>query len=346
MSEYIETDDASYFRVRRQAYVSAELHRRELHEIFDDSWLYAAHLSELREPGDFITRDVGGRNLIIQRRADGEPAVYLNACAHRGAKVCAERQGNSQRFTCPYHGWTYDSHGSLIGLPDKAAYQHAGQCHPELSLTRVKHAVYRNFLFIHYAARQPSLETYLGQAKDYIDLICDQSEAELEIIPGGFEHSIKANWKLLAENGVDAYHLPFAHKRYLEYLNTLGTDPESHKRHGRGEALGNGHALIISGPPSTGRPIAYWSPLFPEALKPSIAAKFERLVERFGQARAEDIAHTNKSLFIFPNLVINDILGLNIRSFFPTAADEVSVTVWGAGFADETRESGRRGSMG
>ncbi|MGY0523050.1 aromatic ring-hydroxylating dioxygenase subunit alpha, partial [Pseudomonas aeruginosa] len=87
---------------------------------------------------------------------------------------------------------------------------------------------------------------------------------------------------------------------------------------GRGEALGNGHALIISGPPSTGRPIAYWSPLFPEALKPSIAAKFERLVERFGQARAEDIAHTNKSLFIFPNLVINDILGLNIRSFFPT----------------------------
>ncbi|MBY9850964.1 aromatic ring-hydroxylating dioxygenase subunit alpha [Pseudomonas aeruginosa] len=194
MSEYIETDDASYFRVRRQAYVSAELHRRELHEIFDDSWLYAAHLSELREPGDFITRDVGGRNLIIQRRADGEPAVYLNACAHRGAKVCAERQGNSQRFTCPYHGWTYDSHGSLIGLPDKAAYQHAGQCHPELSLTRVKHAVYRNFLFIHYAARQPSLETYLGQAKDYIDLICDQSEAELEIIPGGFEHSIKANW--------------------------------------------------------------------------------------------------------------------------------------------------------
>ncbi|MDF5979835.1 hypothetical protein P4114_25325 [Pseudomonas aeruginosa] len=78
--------------------------------------------------------------------------------------------------------------------------------------------------------------------------------------------------------------------------------------------------------------------MFPEALKPSIAAKFERLVERFGQARAEDIAHTNKSLFIFPNLVINDILGLNIRSFFPTAADEVSVTVWGAGFADETRE--------
>ena len=125
MSEYIETDDASYFRVRRQAYDSAELHRRELHEIFDDSWLYAAHSASCASPATSSLRDVGGRNLIIQRRADGEP-VYLNACAHRGAKVCAERQGNSQRFTCPYHGWTYDSHGSLIGLPDKAAYQHAG----------------------------------------------------------------------------------------------------------------------------------------------------------------------------------------------------------------------------
>ena len=99
---------------------------------------------------------------------------------------------------------------------------------------------------------------------------------------------------------MDAYHLPFAHKRYLEYLNTLGTDPESHKRHGRGEALGNGHALIISGPPSTGRPIAYWSPLFPEALKPSIAAKFERLVERFGQARAGTSPTPTKACSSFP----------------------------------------------
>ncbi|MGV8744056.1 Rieske 2Fe-2S domain-containing protein, partial [Pseudomonas aeruginosa] len=58
----------------------------------------------------------------------------MNVGAHRGATVCAERQGNSQRFTCPYQGWTYDSDGSVRGLPEKAAHLHAGQCHPELSL--------------------------------------------------------------------------------------------------------------------------------------------------------------------------------------------------------------------
>lgn len=338
MSEFIQTDDATFFRVDRQAYVSPELYRRELTEIFDRTWLYAAHDSELREAGDFLTREVGGRELILQRQADGSLAVYLNACAHRGARVCNERAGNTQRFTCPYHGWTYDGQGALIGVPDRSAYGQAGHCDLQQSLSRVRHDSYRGFVFIHYGRNAISLDQHLSGARAYIDLILDQSEAQLEIIPGAFDHAIKANWKLLAENGVDAYHLPFAHKRYLEYLDTLGTDPASHRRSGRGEALGNGHALIMSGPPSTGRPIAYWSPLFPEELKPSIEAKFDGLVQRFGQARAEDIAHTNKSLFIFPNLVINDILGLNIRTFFPRGADQVSVTVWGAGFADETSE--------
>lgn len=338
MNGFVETDNLSYFRVNRQAYVSSQVYQQELDEVFEKSWLYLAHLSELSAAGDFLTRDVGGRNLIIQRQDNDEITVFLNACAHRGARVCAESQGNTQRFTCPYHGWTYDGRGALVGQPDKAAYEFRGQCDRSLKLHQVTHEVYKGFVFIHFAPSQQSLREYLGQAADYIDLILDQSQASLEIIPGAFEHAIEANWKLLAENGVDAYHLPFAHKRYLEYLNTLGTDPASHKRTGLGLALGNGHALIMSGPPSTGRPIAYWSPLFPEQLKASIATRFEQLVERFGQDRAEAIAHTNKSLFIFPNLVINDILGLNIRTFFPVSATQVNVTVWGAGFSDESQQ--------
>jgi len=335
---FIETDNLSYFKVNREAYVSPQVYQQELEAVFDKSWLYLAHLSEVPAAGDFLTRDVGGRNLIFQRQGNGELAVFLNACSHRGARVCSEPQGNTQRFNCPYHGWTYDTAGSLIGQPDKAAYEHHGQCNLDLSLTRIKHSVYKGFVFIHFARTQNTLEDYLGQAVDYIDLILDQSESSLEIIPGAFDHAIQGNWKLLAENGVDAYHLPFAHKRYLEYLNSLGTDPVSHKRTGEGLSLGNGHGLIMSGPPSTGRPIAYWSPLFPEALKAPIADKFEHLVQRFGLARAQTIAHTNKSLFIFPNLVINDILGLNIRTFFPVSATQVNVTVWGAGFSNESRE--------
>lgn len=117
MSEYIETDDASYFRVRRQAYVSAELHRRELHEIFDDSWLYAAHLSELREPGDFITRDYAGRFFCPQcgssvfSRSTDEIEVSLGAL------------DAPDQFQPTYELWTIRREGWLPAFPLARHYE-------------------------------------------------------------------------------------------------------------------------------------------------------------------------------------------------------------------------------
>lgn len=336
---FIETDNENYFRVHRHVYVCQDTWRRELSDIFDKSWLYAGHASELRTPGDFVTRKIGGRPIILIKDAiSGAPRAFLNACVHRGAVICPERKGNGARFVCPYHGWIYDASGALTGVPGRPAYGRGGEGLPELSLTRVALDDYRGFLFINFSEPATTLGDYLGAAKDYIDLVCDQSEGDLEILPEHLHHSIRANWKLLAENGVDAYHLPHAHKRFLDHLDSLGTDPNSHKRSGVGRALGGGHAVIKSGPPSTGRPIAYWSPLFPSEMKPVIDRRFEDLVGRVGAQRAEDMAHTNRSLFIFPNLVINDILGLNIRTFFPISPDEVEVTVWGAGFSNETPE--------
>lgn len=333
----VKTDHKTYFRVHREAYVSDDIWRQELKELFDKSWLYAGHESELAEPGEFQARKVGGRPVILIRGDDGQIRAFLNACAHRGASVCGEASGHAKRFTCPYHGWTYGTDGHLVGLPGYSAYTCEGTL-PKLGLAAVEIQSYRGFLFVCFCEPTCSLREHLGNATDYIDLVCDQSEAPLQIIPGALHHGLHANWKLLAENGVDAYHLPHAHKRFLDFINVLGTDPASHKRTGVGHSLGNGHAVIKSGPPSTGRPIAYWSPLFPVEMKPVIAQRYIDLMARVGAERARDMALTNRSLFIFPNLVINDILGLNIRTFFPTGPDKVEVTVWGAGFADETTE--------
>nr|WP_202071054.1 aromatic ring-hydroxylating dioxygenase subunit alpha [Methylocystis sp. Sn-Cys] len=337
--QFVETDNKNFFRVHRQVYVCEDTWRRELTQIFDKCWLYAGHASEFGKPGDFLTRKIGGRPVILVRDVASEtPLAFLNACAHRGAVVCSDAKGTTKRFACPYHGWMYDTSGALTGVPGRSAYGRIGEGLPERSLPQIKLDDYRGFLFISFGEPSASLASYLGGAKEYIDLVCDQSEGSVEVLPEHLHHSIRANWKLLAENGVDAYHLPIAHKRFLDLLDSLGTDPNSHKRSGIGYALGGGHAVIKSGPPSTGRPIAYWSPLFPAEMKAEIDKKFDDLVARVGRRRAEDMAHTNRSLFIFPNLVINDILGLNIRTFFPTSPDEVEVTVWGAGFSDETTE--------
>ena len=77
--------------------------------------LYAGHESEVPQTGDFLTRRVGGRPLIIVHSSDGQIRVFHNSCRHRGATVCRHTRGNARHFTCFYHNWTYDNQGRLDG---------------------------------------------------------------------------------------------------------------------------------------------------------------------------------------------------------------------------------------
>ena len=333
---YIKTDGETFFRVEREVYTDQNIFKGELENIFDKCWLYAFHKSEISGDTNFLTRQIGGRPVLITKDNNGVVTAFLNSCNHRGAIVCSQEKGNSKKFTCPYHGWQYNQKGKINKLPGKDAY--GSNCSlKNNSLYQIKMQHYRGFYFLHYSEPEVSLQLYLGNACEYLDMMCDQSESELEIIEGAHKHDINANWKLLAENGVDAYHLPFAHKRFLDWIDDLGATT-SHTRTGIGLDLGNGHSVIKSGPPSTGRPIAYWSPLFSEDMKPVIDKRWKNLVTRFGEKKAYDIGKTNRSLFIFPNVVFNDILGLNIRTFFPNSENNLSITVWGAGFKDESEQ--------
>ncbi len=86
---------------------------------------YAGHTSEIPQPGDFPTRRVAGRSLILVRSADGVVRVLLNTCTHRGAQVYRESCGNTKTFQCFYHAWTFDTDGRLVGVPGEDAYSAA-----------------------------------------------------------------------------------------------------------------------------------------------------------------------------------------------------------------------------
>src|SRR5207248_10062183 len=105
------------FEINRAALVDAAIFREEQERIFERCWLYVGHESEVRAPGDFRTRTVCGRPLILCRDSRNELRVFLNTCRHRGTVVCREVQGNAQRYTCFYHGWTYDRDGRLYAVP-------------------------------------------------------------------------------------------------------------------------------------------------------------------------------------------------------------------------------------
>src|SRR4051794_7205130 len=95
--------------VQRAIYVDREIYDLEQERIFARSWLYLAHETQLREPGDYITTFMGEDPVIVVRGADGQIQAFLNACRHRGMRVCRADEGNTSFFRCPYHAWTYSN---------------------------------------------------------------------------------------------------------------------------------------------------------------------------------------------------------------------------------------------
>ncbi len=336
---FVEDDRArGVFRVARRAFTDADVLERERALIFDQCWLYLGHASEIAKPGDFVARNVGGRELIFTRGKDGTVRCFFNTCPHRGAMVCREKTGNAALFRCFYHSWAFDLEGKLVNRPGDEAYAEGTRgcgLHDLVQVPRL--AQYRGLYFVHFQREGEDLETYLAGAKEYLDLVFDQSEAGMEIVGGTQEYGFEANWKLLCENSIDGYHAVPTHASYLDYVKSKPGTLVNVAIEGKAHDLGNGHAVVQYSAP-WGRPIAQAVPAWGEDAAREVEATRARLVERFGAARAERIATTNRNMLIFPNLVINDIMAITVRTFFPDAPDRQSVNAWTLAPRDESRQ--------
>jgi p-cumate 2,3-dioxygenase subunit alpha len=326
--EIIQDNVKGRFLVPRAAFTDQRTFEREYHAIFDRCWLYLGHASELAEPGSFLTRKVARRPVLFNRGRDGEYNALLNICPHRGALVCRERRGKSPAFMCMYHGWTFGSDGHLMTLPGASGYPADFKSDPQKQMVHVPRMERcGDFFFINFSRDGEDLASYLGEASDYLKLVSEHSDSGMQVVGGTQEYAIRGNWKLLAENSFDGYHAACTHSTYLDYLKNangaLGATPLA----GKGITLGNGHALVEYTAP-WGRPIANWVPLWGEEGKAEIDAIYAKLETRLGEARADRLAHKNRNMVIFPNLVVNDIMAITIRTFFPTAPDYVEVNAW------------------
>jgi len=216
-------DNAGIYRVSRKAFTSGELFAEEQREIFDKCWLYLGHESEILEPGAFVSRQVGGRELIFNRDTDGQVHAFLDSCPHRGAKLCSERAGNTRNFFCIYHGWMFKSNGEFKRLPHHAGYPKDFEKDGSVDLVSVPRLQsYRGFWFICFDREAIDLEAYLGNAREYIDCIADQAE-QMEVISGAQEYGISANWKLLCENTIDGYHADNLHATYFDFARNVAS---------------------------------------------------------------------------------------------------------------------------
>jgi p-cumate 2,3-dioxygenase alpha subunit len=334
------------FRVARSAFVDEDILALERDRIFSRCWLYVGHVSELPEPNDFVRRAVGGRDLIFNRDRKGEFRAFFNTCPHRGAAVVREAKGSAMAFKCFYHGWSFNNNGQFGTRFQPGIYPEDFNSDGCANLTAVPHlAEYRGFWFVNFDPGAGNLEDYLADAKAYLDLVADHGSLGMEIVGGAQDYSLRANWKLLVENSIDGYHAGETHSTYLEYLTDATGGPAelfpSKNNVSRSRDLGNGHA-VIEGPGPWGRPVAQWIPVWGEKGKQDIADIHAELVARLGKDRADQIAYGNRNLLIFPNLIINDIMAITVRTFYPERPDFVTVSSWALAPNGESRDFRKR----
>jgi p-cumate 2,3-dioxygenase alpha subunit len=225
----------------------------------------------------------------------------------------------------------------LVGVPGEESYSDAFSRDDLRLASPARVDSYRGFIFACLDPAADSLYDYLAGAREYLDLVADQSEVGMKIVAGQQSYSARANWKMMAENSFDGYHALPLHQRYFSFLNDIGVDMKSFGEHQRVVDLGNGHAVIEFQVP-WGRPIAQWAPPFGEHRKAHFEKLRRRFDERFGKERARRICEISRNLVIFPNLVINDIMAITVRTFYPVSPDYMEVDAWALAPIDEGAE--------
>ena len=249
------------FRVHTRAYNDRAVFDAEMTQIFERTWIFIGHTSEIPEPGDYKTSFVGRQPVILSRTDDGDVVVLLNRCVHRGAVLCRDMTGNAKDFECPYHGWLYGRDGALIGIThrrDAGGYSNAFEA-PEglFKLPRVE--IYRGLVFASFNPDVVPLPTFLGRAKTVLDRRMNQSvSGEIVLRSKPFVARYKGNWKFQSENIVDDYHFVFTHSGFIDLqakygdatgnfgLHPGGSASEMRKSRYRGNVWGceYGHGIL------------------------------------------------------------------------------------------------------
>jgi len=202
-------------------YTDPDVYQLEIDRILTRNWIMAGHASQIPDPGDFLVFRLASESAIIVRGQDGEIRAFANVCRHRGSLVCLEDHGNTRKFVCPYHGWTYDLDGNLI-----AARSMRGEFErDDFGLHPVSLEILGGMLFVCFCDDPPSFD---GAKRDMAEPFAMFDFDNLKVAAQK-TYPIEANWKLSIENYQECYHCATAHPEYAK-MHTLMVDREKRGR--------------------------------------------------------------------------------------------------------------------
>ena len=195
-------------------YTSEDFVEAELKHVFSKDWYCVGRADSLSKTGDYVTAELAGQPIVVLRDADHQLRAMSNVCLHRMSTLLQGR-GNAKTIVCPYHAWTYNLDGKLRGAP--AMSQNDAFCKDHYRLPQVRCEEWLGWVFV---CLDPDAETVSVQLAEVADMIAaydmtNYSESFYE------EHVWDTNWKVLAENFMESYHLPVCHAGTIGGLSKL-----------------------------------------------------------------------------------------------------------------------------
>lgn len=327
--------------IHRDVYLDAELFELEMERLWRNTWVYVGHDSQVPNPGDYFTTQIGREPVIMLRGTDGEVRVLPNRCAHKGSRLVSAVHGRCAggALRCPYHGWTYRLDGSLRTVPLKSGYEGTGFERSEAAggLTPIRCQNYRGFVFARVAPQGPGFEEYFGESLSSIDNMVERSPAgRLEVAGGVLRYLHDCNWKMFVENLNDAMHPMVAHESsagiakklwererapagtpvpmVIEQFTPFVNGYEFFDKMGV-KVYANGHS--------------YTGVNFSIHSKYSSVGEYERrMVDAYGEEKARRIlAEVRHNTVYYPNLTIKGAIQA-IRVARPLAVDKTLIESW------------------
>jgi phenylpropionate dioxygenase-like ring-hydroxylating dioxygenase large terminal subunit len=198
----------------KSVYTSEDFAAREVEDIFRKEWFCAGRSSQLPHAGDYLTFELAGQPIMVIRDQTGKLRAQSNVCLHRMSTLL-QGSGNTRLIVCPYHGWSYMPDGKLRSAA--AMKNNEGFCRENYALPQIACEEWLGWIMVTLNAEAMPVAEKLADVHALVE------DFGMENYVQSFQESLSwnTNWKVLAENFMESYHLPVCHAATIGGLSQL-----------------------------------------------------------------------------------------------------------------------------
>ncbi len=218
-----DADPGQSMSLRAEAYTDPKWHTADQQGIFARTWQWVCHAEKLAQPGSYVAATVAEMPVLIVRDRSRNLRAFYNVCKHRAHELMSG-SGTTRTLVCPYHAWTYDLTGALVGARRTDRMESFEKS--EICLDRVQVEEFCGFVYVNL---DPAAQPLAQQAPDLAAEIMERApDIERLTHAKRLHYDIRTNWKNVVDNFLECYHCHVAHKEFVSLVDMDTYDVRTH----------------------------------------------------------------------------------------------------------------------